>query len=77
MTNAFDDDNATYTVLVNAVGQHSLWPVSISIPKGWDVAHGPSAREASLTYVQEHWTDLRTPGQEIAVFVRTVHDSRT
>jgi MbtH protein len=28
MTNPFDDENATYVVLVNQEGQYSLWPAS-------------------------------------------------
>ena len=37
MTNPFEDDGADHFVLVNAEGRHSLWPVSVAIPAGWDV----------------------------------------
>ncbi|GAA3897588.1 hypothetical protein GCM10022244_04870 [Streptomyces gulbargensis] len=58
-TNPFDDPDASFTVLSNAEGQHSLWPVSVPAPAGWSAVHGPSGREACLAYVEEHWTDLR------------------
>ncbi len=59
MTNPFDDDEASYLVLVNAEGQHSLWPEFIEVPAGWERAFGPDLRRACLDYVEEHWTDLR------------------
>lgn len=59
MTNPFEDQNATYLVLVNAENQHSLWPAAIAAPAGWTTAHGPDTRAACLEYVETHWTDLR------------------
>jgi MbtH protein len=64
MTNPFDDEQATYLVLVNDIRQHSLWPAAIDVPAGWRVAHPADTREACVTYVDTHWTDLspRTEG---------------
>jgi MbtH protein len=59
MTNPFDDPESTYLVLVNDEGQHSLWPSFADVPAGWSVVHGEASREDCLTYVNEHWTDLR------------------
>jgi MbtH protein len=59
MTNPFDDPRSSLSVLVNAEGQHSLWPEAAAVPAGWTVAHGPAGREACLEYVRAHWTDLR------------------
>lgn len=59
MTNPFEDETANYTILVNAEGQHSLWPVFADTPAGWLVAFGPDAREACLEYVNTNWTDMR------------------
>lgn len=58
-TNPFEDNDASYYVLVNDEGQHSLWPAFAEIPPGWTVAHGQDNREACLTYVNENWTDMR------------------
>jgi hypothetical protein len=33
MTNPFEDPDASYLVLVNDEGQHSLWPAFADIPK--------------------------------------------
>ncbi|MDN3292799.1 4-hydroxyphenylpyruvate dioxygenase [Streptomyces ficellus] len=59
MTDPFDDEHAAFSVLVNAEGQHSLWPAAATVPQGWTVAHPPADRATSLAYVNEHWTDLR------------------
>ncbi|MGX4687701.1 MbtH family protein [Streptomyces sp. JNUCC 63] len=59
MSNPFDDADATYLVLVNDEGQHSLWPVFAEVPAGWSTAHGPDGRQACLDFINENWTDMR------------------
>ncbi|BCK68037.1 protein mbtH [Streptomyces libani subsp. rufus] len=59
MTNPFENPDATYLVLVNDEGQHSLWPESIEVPGGWTVAKTSDTRDACLAYVEENWTDMR------------------
>ncbi|MFI5620501.1 MbtH family protein [Streptomyces sp. NPDC051567] len=59
MTNPFDDTEATFHVVVNAEGQHALWPVFADVPAGWDVVWGAGARADALAYVEENWTDIR------------------
>lgn len=59
MPNPFEDLDASYLVLVNDEGQHSLWPVFAEVPAGWTAAFGPDARQECLDYVERTWTDLR------------------
>lgn len=59
MANPFDEPDGTFSVLVNQVGQHSLWPSFADVPDGWTVAFGPADRGACLDYVNTHWTRLR------------------
>ncbi|MEO3813487.1 MbtH family protein [Sphaerisporangium sp. B11E5] len=59
MTNPFDDPDGTYLVLVNAEGQHSLWPEFAEVPPGWTTAHGPASRQSCLDHVEANWTDMR------------------
>ncbi|MEU9020511.1 MULTISPECIES: MbtH family protein [Actinomadura] len=59
MTNPFDDPDGTFLVLVNAEGQHSLWPGFADVPSGWTTVFGPGARADCLAYITENWTDLR------------------
>ncbi|MFD8353275.1 MbtH family protein [Streptomyces coelicoflavus] len=59
MANPFENDEASYFVLVNEEGQHSLWPAFAEIPEGWQQAHGEDTRAACLEYVEENWTDMR------------------
>ncbi|OEJ28544.1 protein mbtH [Streptomyces agglomeratus] len=59
MTNPFDDTEGSFHVVVNAEGQHALWPAFSEIPAGWDSVWGAGARDEALAYVEEHWTDIR------------------
>lgn len=59
MTNPFDVPDAAFLVLVNAEGQHSLWPEFAAVPPGWTAVHGPDGRAGCLAYVTAHWTDMR------------------
>jgi MbtH protein len=58
-TNPFEDENATYHVLVNDEGQHSLWPTFKDVPQGWTVVLRSESRAACLEYINKHWTDMR------------------
>jgi MbtH protein len=62
VTNPFDDPDGIFFVLRNADGQHSLWPVAIDVPLGWQVVYPENTRQACLDYVDTHWTDLRPLG---------------
>ena len=59
MSNPFEDNSASFLVLVNDEDQHSLWPAFAAVPAGWRVAFGEGSREACLDYIQTHWTDMR------------------
>jgi len=59
MSNPFEVEDGTYSVLVNAEGQHSLWPDFADPPAGWTTVHGPTDRGTCLDYINTHWTDLR------------------
>ncbi|MEU7631610.1 MbtH family NRPS accessory protein [Nocardia sp. NPDC049220] len=59
MNNPFDDDAAKFYVLINAEGEHSLWPVFVAVPDGWTIAFGAAHRKSCLRYAQTHWVDPR------------------
>lgn len=56
-TNPFEDESGTFHVLVNAEGQHSLWPQSTAVPAGWRAVFGPRPRAQCLDFVTRNWTD--------------------
>ena len=58
VTNPFEDENASYHVLVNDEGQHSLAELQGS-PEGWTIVLRLDSRAACLAYINEHWTDMR------------------
>jgi MbtH protein len=59
VTNPFENPDATYLVLVNDEGQHSLWPEFVAVPAGWIVVHGGDTRQSCLEYIEREWTDMR------------------
>lgn len=58
MVDPFEIADASYLVLVNDLGQHSLWPEVIDVPAGWRVAFGGAERQACLDYVAANWADI-------------------
>ncbi|MFI0446665.1 MbtH family protein [Actinomadura sp. 6N118] len=62
MADPFENEEASYLVLVNHQGQHSLWPEAIDVPSGWQVVFGRgekgAGRQECLDYVSENWTDI-------------------
>ncbi len=59
MANPFEDPDASYKVLVNDEGQHSLWPDAQPVPDGWTVVHDTDTRAQCLEYIEANWTDMR------------------
>jgi MbtH protein len=59
MSNPFEDENATYLVLVNDEGQHSLWPSFAEVPAGWETVLPEASRAEAVEYINTHWTDMR------------------
>jgi MbtH protein len=57
--NPFEDLEASYFVLINEEGQHSLWPVFADVPDGWTVAFGEDGRQECLYFIERNWTDMR------------------
>lgn len=52
-------DGDIFTVLVNAEGQHSLWPPGKEIPEGWSCIGSPAPKADCLIFVEANWTDMR------------------
>jgi MbtH protein len=64
--NPFEDPDATYRVLVNDEGQHSLWPSFAAVPAGWSVVRDEDTRDASLKHIANSWTVMRPCSAELA-----------
>ncbi|MFH8445917.1 MbtH family protein [Streptomyces sp. NPDC018026] len=59
MSNPFDDDKGTFSVLRNEEKQYSLWPHFAPVPAGWEAVHGPGSRQDMIDFIEESWTDIR------------------
>ena len=53
------EDARTYTVLINAEEQYSLWLQELAIPDGWRGTGKVGTKQECLDYVRSVWTDMR------------------
>lgn len=58
MADPFENAGASYLVLVNHEGQHSLWPEVIDVPSGWQVVFGGARRQECVDYIAANWTNI-------------------
>lgn len=58
MTDPFENEETAHLVLVNHLGQHSLWPEVIDVPSGWQVVYRSGRRQECVDYVEANWTDI-------------------
>ena len=65
--NPFEDPDASYLVLVNEEGQHSLWPVFADVPGGWEAIFGEAGRQECLKFIEDSWLDMRPKSLAVAM----------
>lgn len=58
-TSAFDDEEATFNVVVNHEEQYSIWPERREIPAGWRAVGKTGTKRQCLEYIEQVWTDMR------------------
>jgi MbtH protein len=63
----FENEDASYLVLVNHLGQHSLWPEAIDVPSGWQVVFGGGTRQECVDHVAANWADITPTSQSSRV----------
>jgi uncharacterized protein YbdZ (MbtH family) len=59
VANPFESDEMDYRILVNAEGQHSLWPAFREVPAGWSAVGPTGRRQECLGWIESHWNDMR------------------
>jgi MbtH protein len=60
-------DGDTLIVLVNAEGQHSIWPAGLPVPDGWSQTGAAGSKAACLAYVETAWRDMRPRSLQAAM----------
>ncbi len=58
-SSVFDDEQATFEVVVNHEEQYSIWPADRDVPAGWRKAGKQGKKAECLTFINEVWTDMR------------------
>jgi uncharacterized protein YbdZ (MbtH family) len=59
MADLFDDESGEFLVLINEEQQYSLWPAVVDAPAGWSRVGPRGKRSECLSYIDEHWIDMR------------------
>jgi MbtH protein len=59
MNSIFDDEEASFNVVVNHEEQYSIWPAGREIPLGWRAVGKSGKKKECLAYIEEVWTDMR------------------
>lgn len=54
-----NEDNRTYTVVVNHEEQYSIWPDGRDVPNGWRTVGVTGAKQVCLDHIEKVWTDMR------------------
>lgn len=55
--NPFDGEG-DFSVITNREEQHSIWPISLAVPDGWQVVLSKGTKRECLAYVDEAWDDI-------------------
>lgn len=53
------EDNVTYTVVINHEEQYSIWPTNRDLPAGWKEVGKSGSKDECLRYIEEAWADMR------------------
>ncbi len=55
----WDDDKTEFTVVVNHEEQYSIWPVTGTLPEGWQAVGVTGPKQTCLEHIARVWTDMR------------------
>lgn len=55
----FDQPQMASYVLKSPQGQYSLWPINITVPRGWQPVFGPQPNTDCLAWLETHWPDIK------------------
>jgi MbtH protein len=59
VSDAEQDDDRQYKVVVNDEEQYSIWPLERDNPPGWRDGGKSGSKAECLAYIEEVWTDMR------------------
>lgn len=60
MSSVFDNEGASFSVVVNDEEQYSIWPTGLDVPVGWHhIGPRNAPRAECLEFIKASWTDMR------------------
>jgi MbtH protein len=54
-----ENEDQTYTVVINHEEQYSIWAVDRELPLGWSAVGKTGTKTECLDYIEQVWTDMR------------------
>ncbi len=54
-----EEDNRTYTVVLNDEEQYSIWFADRELPSGWRAIGKTGSKKECLDHIEQVWTDMR------------------
>jgi|HubBroStandDraft_6_1064221.scaffolds.fasta_scaffold34703_1 uncharacterized protein YbdZ (MbtH family) len=70
------DVEANYAVVVNPEEQYSIWPCSLTIPRGWKSIGMTGPKDECLKHIEETWQDMRPLSLRRPMNVRATEGGR-
>jgi MbtH protein len=64
-----DQQDATFSVVVNGEEQYSIWPAGRPIPDGWRADGISGTKEECLSHIESVWSDMRPASLRAATAV--------
>jgi MbtH protein len=62
-----DDDDSTYTIVINGEEQYSIWPAQRPVPAGWREVGFVGPKQECLDHVDRVWVDMRPLSLRLAM----------
>ena len=59
MSDAEQEDDRQYKVVLNDEEQYSIWPIDRDNPLGWRDGGKSGTKAECLAYIEQVWTDMR------------------
>lgn len=56
---SWDEEDATFKVVINHEEQYSIWPDYKDLPNGWQAVGTVGTKQQCLEYIERVWTDMR------------------
>ncbi len=72
---SIDNPDTQFRVVINQEEQYAIWPTFKEVPNGWTQVGQEGTKDSCLTYISEHWQDMRPKSLRDALEQGTDHQT--